>query len=285
MLGSRRVKTCWQARVRLVGAVWFLLAVGCAKKPRANPATVAATASVLRSAQPIAEPSGSAPESHSGPRSPAQEAELRDAAELRRLRATSSGQSLSCSTFRGLGLADGRARRKAQGVQRVNECSPDAARVVACVETPDGCFVPVEQPLDPCSYRLWFVPRDLARQPIPASEVLEEFDLAFTVRLQADDLDNDGVVEALLVRGWAHPEGVGDGQDAYLVEATGEQRRLPFWDLKDIDGDGRLDAIVSFESTTNAAACQLSDVFEAWVPRTLYAPEIVLHRQAGFGFS
>jgi hypothetical protein len=170
-------------------------------------------------------------------------------------------------------------------VQRVNECSPEAARLVTCVETPDGFFVPVEQPLDPCSYRLWFVPRDLARQPLPVSEVLEEFDLAFTVRLEADDLDDDGVVEALLIRGWSHPEGVGDGQDAYVVEPSGEQRRLPFYDLKDVDGDGRSDAIVSFASTTNAAGCESPDAFEAWVPRTLYGPEIVLHRLSGFTFS
>lgn len=286
MLGSGRVRALRQALVRWVGALATLLAVGCAKKnPRAIPATAAATASVLQPAQLSAEPVGSAAGSHSGPPSPAQQEELRDAAELRHLRATSSGNSLNCSAFRGLGLADGRARRKAQGVQRANECSPEAARLVACVETPDGWFVPVEQPLDPCSYRLWFVPRELARQPIPASEVLEEFDLAFTVRLQADDLDNDKVVEAVLVRGWSHPEGVGDGQNAYLVEPTGEQRPLPFNDLKDIDGDGLLDAVVSFTSTTNAAGCEPPDAFEAWVPSTLYAPDIVLHRQAGLGFS
>ncbi|HET7539611.1 MAG TPA: hypothetical protein VFK05_07060 [Polyangiaceae bacterium] len=170
-------------------------------------------------------------------------------------------------------------------MQRVNECSSEAARIVTCVETPDGVFVPVEQPLELCSYRLWFVPRDLARQPLPVSEVLEEFDLAFTVRLEADDLDNDGVVEALLIRGWSHPEGVGDGQEAYVVEPSGEQRRLPFHELKDVDGDGRSDAIVSFASTTNAAGCESPDAFQAWVPRTLYGPEMVLHRLSGFNFS
>jgi len=282
MLSSSRVKTLWPARARLMAAMLAFLAAGCAQKPRhTSQATVLAKASV----SPPASPSGSAAAPGSGPRTPAEEAELRDAAELGRLRASSSGSRQGCAQFRGVELAEGRARRQARGAQHANECTPEATRVVTCVETPDGYFVPVDQSLDLCSYRLWFVPRDAARRPLPVSDVLEEFDLAFTVRLEADDLDNDGVVEALLIRGWAHPEGVGDGQDAHVVEPSGEQRRLPFNDLKDVDGDGRIDAIVRFASTTNAAGCEPPDAFEAWVPRTLYGPDIVLHRLSGFKFS
>ncbi|HKO47331.1 MAG TPA: hypothetical protein VJV79_06390 [Polyangiaceae bacterium] len=271
------MKTSWPVHARLTGITLAFLALGCTQKPqRASEATVVATARVA--------PSGSAAAS-SVARTPAAEAELRDAAELGRLRSSPSGSSSSCAQFRALELSEGRARRQAQGVQRVNECSAAAARLVTCVETPEGFFVPVEQLPELCSYRLWFVPRDPARRPLPVSDVLEEFDLAFTVRLQAEDLDDDGVVEALLIRGWAHPEGVGDGQHAYVVEPSGEQRQLPFDDLQDVDGDGRIDAIVSFASTTNAAGCEAPDAFEAWVPRTLYGPEIVLHRRSGFRFS
>jgi hypothetical protein len=43
------------------------------------------------------------------------------------------------------------------------------------------------------------------------------------------------------------------------VEPNGEQRRLPFNDFKDVAGDGRLDAIVSFADTVNAAGCEPPD--------------------------
>lgn len=107
------MKTRWQARLGLLGAIWSLLAVGCAQKRRAIPATAVATASVSQPTQSPAEAAASAAESHSGLLSLAQRAELRDAAELRRLRATASGNSLSCSAFRALGLAEGRGRRQA----------------------------------------------------------------------------------------------------------------------------------------------------------------------------
>jgi hypothetical protein len=220
------------------------------------------------------------------PRTPQLDVELaRDAAELGRLRAVPPGNRLRCEQFRALALAAGLAERRAAGEQPINECSEEAARLVTCLETPDGFFVPVEQKAGLCSYRLWFVPREPAAKLVPVSEAFEELDLAFTVRLAVEDLDDDGGLEALLIRGWSHPEGVSEGQEAYAVEPSGERRRLPFDDLKDVDGDGRVDAIVSFGTRVNAAGCEPPDAQEAWVPRDLVGPRLLLHRVQGFKFS
>lgn len=275
--------------------LWGLVALACGSQPQLGPPL---RPSSHRSA--VAGPTLAAPTaaSESGPatselqvparlhRTPAVDAELaRDAAELGRLRAVPPGNRLRCEQFRRLQLAEGLAQRRAAGEPRMNECSDDAARVVACLETPDGLFVPVEQPAEMCRYRLWFVPREPTARLVPLSEAFEEFDLAFTVRWAAEDLDDDGVIEALLIRGWSHPEGVGEGQEAHLIEPNGDERRLPFDDLRDVDGDGRVDALFGFGDRANAAGCEPRGTREAWVPRYLASPQLLLHRVQGFRFS
>jgi hypothetical protein len=220
------------------------------------------------------------------PRNPHQETALaRDAAALQPLRVTPLGNRLGCAQFRSLGLAAGLARRKAEGQDRVNECTDEAAERVACFETPTGLFVPVEQPDGVCSYRLWFVPRAYEQQAVPLSAVLEEFDISFTLLLGPDDTNDDGVTEALLVRGWAHPEGVGASQEAHALESNGTQRELPFSDFKDVDGDGRYDAVIDYSELTNDGSCTPPGEMEPWVAQSLASPPIVLHRLQGFTFS
>ncbi|MGC4086697.1 MAG: hypothetical protein QM756_02140 [Polyangiaceae bacterium] len=102
--------------------------------------------------------------------------------------------------------------------------------------------------------------------------------LEFTVSLSVDDLDDDGVVEALLVLGSEHPEGVSSGELLYLVEPSGEQTPLPFDALRDQDGDGRLDATLGFHTLTNAAGCEPPEHFEAWVAAEIWGPTLMLHR-------
>ncbi len=167
---------------------------------------------------------------------------------------------------------------------RPNGCLPklDPVRVL---ETPTGWFVPVA-PADfaLCSYELWFVPRAAtgAARPARSAPAFEEFDLDFTVRMVASDLDDDGTIEALLVRGWQHPEGVGDGQHVLVVEPNGERRETPWSDVEDIDGDGRLDALLDFSMTRNGAGC---DDQLAWDPEDLRAPTFALRAVGGGRFS
>jgi hypothetical protein len=220
------------------------------------------------------------------PRNAHQEAALaRDEAALKPLRVTPLGNRLGCAQFRSLGLAAGLARRKAEGQDRMNECTEAATEVVACFETPAGLFVPVEQPDGVCSYRLWFVPRASEQPAVPLTAVLEEFDISFTLLLGPDDTNSDGLTEALLVRGWAHPEGVGESQEAYSLESNGTQRELPFSDFKDVDGDGRYDAVIDYSELTNDGSCTPAGEFEPWVAQSLASPPIVLHRLQGFTFS
>lgn len=167
----------------------------------------------------------------------------------------------------------------------MNECTDEAAQRVACFETPTGLFVPVEQLGGICSYRLWFVPRAAEQQTVPLTGVLEEFDISFTLLLGPDDTNNDGVVEALLVRGWAHPEGVDASQEAHSIESNGVQRELPFSDFKDVDGDGRYDAIIDYSELTNDGACTPPGEIEPWVAQSLASPKLVLHRLQGLTFS
>ena len=276
---------------RLMVALSALLVVGCATKARVAASSRAGATPSVSAARPLAAAATAAVARKTEPpwliaRTPAMEAALaHDLADLERLRTVPLGNRLGCAQFRSIELAAGLAKRRALGENPINECSDEAARRVTCFETPAGFFVPVEQLDGMCSYRLWFVPHDAERRPVPVSEVFEEFDLAFTVRLEPDDLYEDGVDEALLIRGWSHPEGVSEGQEAYVVEPSGKHRRLPFDDFKDVDGDGRLDAIVSFASTDNATGCEPAADFQPWVPRYLAGPELVLHRVAGLKFS
>jgi hypothetical protein len=245
-----------------------------------TPAPVTASAPSAASSSVAAAPLPDAP--WRTPRSPHQEAALaRDAAALTPLRATPPGNRLGCAQFRSLGLAAGLARRKAEGQDPVNECTEKATEVVACFETPAGLFVPVEQLDGVCSYRLWFVPRAPEQQAVPLTAVLEEFDIAFTLLLGPDDTNDDGVVEALLVRGWAHPEGVDESQEAHSLESNGVQRELPFSDFKDVDGDGRYDAVIDYSQLTNDGACSPPGEIEPWVAHSLASPPVVLHRLQG----
>jgi hypothetical protein len=272
--------------------------LGCSPKPEQQaaeaprparstaPSAVAAAAPVPSAASGAVAPQALPDPPWRTPRNPHQERALaRDAAALQPLRVTPLGNRLGCAQFRSLGLAAGLARRKAEGQDRVNECTDEAAERVACFETPTGLFVPVEQPDGVCSYRLWFVPRASEQQAVPLTAVLEEFDISFTLLLGPDDTNDDGVAEALLVRGWAHPEGVGASQEAHSLESNGTQRELPFSDFKDVDGDGRYDAIIDYSELTNDGSCIPPGEMEPWVALSLASPPIVLHRLQGFTFS
>lgn len=175
-------------------------------------------------------------------------------------------------------------RRPPGDAGRPNGCSPklDPVRVL---ETPSGWFVPVAPAdFDICSYELWFVPRAGAAtaRPVRSTSVYKEFDLDFTVRMVASDLDDDGTVEAVLVRGWEHVEGVGEGQRVLVVEPTGEPRETPWSGVEDLDGDGRLDALLDFSLTRNGAGC---DDQVAWDPEHLGAPTFALRAVGGGRFS
>jgi hypothetical protein len=218
------------------------------------------------------------------PRRPEQERELSETARtLKALRAVPPGNRLTCAQFRRVELAAGLAARQERGEERVNECSAAAAALLTCFETPTGFFVPFAAVEGICGYRLWFVPRDREREPQPVSEAFEEFDISFTVRFAPDNLDADDEIEALLIRGWAHPEGAGESQDAFAIEPSGEQRRLPFNDMKDVDGDGRHDVVVSFASSM-VDPCSPPEPVHS-VHLYLQGPELVLRRVAGFKFS
>lgn len=218
------------------------------------------------------------------PRHPAEERELAESArKLRSLRAVPPGNRLTCAQFRGVELAAGLAARQERGEQPVNECSAAAAALLTCFETPTGFFVPFAAVEGICGYRLWFVPRDREQEPLPVSEAFAEFDIDFTVRFAPDNLDADEEIEALLVRGWAHPEGAGESQDAFAVEPSGEHRRLPFNDMKDVDGDGRHDVVISFAPSMEDP-CEPPEPVH-WATIDLPGLELVLHRVSSFKFS
>lgn len=175
-------------------------------------------------------------------------------------------------------------RRQRDGAERPNGCRPELA-AVRVLETPAGWFVPVAPPdFAICSYELWFVPRaaTAAAKPARSTPAFEEFDLDFTVRMAASDFDDDGTVEAVLVRGWQHPEGVGDGQHVLVVEPSGERRETPWSGVEDLDGDGRLDALLAFSLTRNGAGCNDQ---VAWDPEQLVAPTFALRAVGGGRFS
>jgi hypothetical protein len=165
-------------------------------------------------------------------------------------------------------------RQRRSGEPRPNGCGAELP-AVQVLATPAGWFVPVAaQDFAICSYVLWFVPREATARPVAAAPTFEEFDIDFTVKMLASDFDGDGTVEAVLVRGWAHPEGVGEAQTVVIVEPTGEVRETAFTDVEDIDGDGRLDGVIDYSTTRNAAGC---DPNEAWDPEYLAAPTIAFH--------
>jgi hypothetical protein len=207
-----------------------------------------------------------------------------DASRLTALRAVPPGNRVTCAQFRSVELAAGLAEREQRGEHPVNECTKEAAALLTCFETPNGFFVPVAATEGICGYRLWFVPRG-AGAPRPLTEAFEEFDIDFTVLFAPDNLDDDEEIEALLIRGWAHPEGEGESREAFAVEASGERRRLPFDDMKDVDRDGRHDAIYSFDDTFNAVGCAAPDELDPWYPYQLTAPALLLHRVGTMKFS
>jgi hypothetical protein len=303
MLRSRAVNDARRlsCRHRLRGLALVLAALlGCSPKKEERVAQVpggpllAATPPAVAPAPAPAPPVlGSAPAAAPlpdppwrTPRHPEQEAALaRDSAKLEALRSAPLGTRLGCAQFRSLSLAEGLARRQAEGQDDVNECSREATEIVRCFETEAGLFVPVEQPDIGCDYRLWFVPRAREKPVVPLTAELAEFDIEFTLALGPDDTNGDGVTEALLVRGWAHPEGVGADEEAFAVEADGSQRRLPFNRFKDVDSDGRYDVIIDWSELTNDGSCTPPDEIEPWVAQSLASPPLVLHRLQGFTFS
>lgn len=67
-----------------------------------------------------------------------------------------------------------------------------------------------------------------------------------------------------------------------VVEPSGERRETPWSGVEDLDGDGRLDALLAFSLTRNGAGC---DDQVAWDPETLRAPTFALRAVDGGRFS
>jgi hypothetical protein len=280
----------------ITAAIWWVQ-----KRPRVEATARApeASAPLLGSARseasaaiaPRALPSASPAEP---PPDPALLAEIEGTrAELVALRSRALAPDASvtdgCARFSSVDLATAKALRAQLGPGSAsNECSAEALEKVRCLDTPDGYFVPVADRRSSamCAYRLWFVPRQAAGgAPVPVSDSWEEFDIQFTTRMVAEDLDADGVVEAVVARGYAHPEGVGEWVTLYLIDPTGEQSILPFSDMVAGDPTLGLDAVLSFDTTVNAAGCEPPDHFEAWVASSISAPSLLLQRVAANRFS
>jgi len=199
--------------------------------------------------------------------------------------APDSGTTDGCGRFESAGITAVREAHGGADASSYETCAAGTVKNVRCLETPTGFFVPAATTNGICAYRLWFVPRAGADKPLPVSERWDEFDLQFTTRMAAEDLDADGVVEAIVARGWEHPEGVGDGVTLFLFEPTGEQTMLPFDDLVPGDPTRGLDALLEFGTTVNAAGCEPPDKFEAWVAAQISAPSLLLERVAPNRFS
>jgi hypothetical protein len=171
-------------------------------------------------------------------RSAARQAAVRVATRLLELRdANQDGGGGGCQRFESVGP-------QATGAARVKRgCSPAAS--VQCLEADSGFYVPVgEQDDVNCLWDLWYVPKRGAmsgpREPRAFVGFLELKE-SFTTRMFLDDLNADGLQEAVLVR-------AGGLGTVDVVLPTGRRETLPFYDLRDADGDGLLDGILEFRN-------------------------------------
>ena len=208
------------------------------------------------------------------------------AAALLALRDAPDAGALDCGRFAAVSMAAAAKRRRAATVEYVDECV-QKKDVVRCVEFEKGFFVPVDSGEPGCQYQLWHVPKpEHGSAPAPMGPEYREFDIEFTVRIFADDVDRDGVTDAVMVRGYEHPEGVSSSTSTSLLEISGEVTDLPFDDMRDQDLDGRADGILSIEvDVSPAALCDPPDAGFEWKVPDLVEIVIVAHRTAEGTFS
>ncbi|WP_437509856.1 hypothetical protein [Sorangium sp. So ce1099] len=218
---------------------------------------------------------------------------LETAARLTRLRdEQGAAGKLGCAVFQDLARFFEDAREDAgppsadAGPPLGDDCG-SSARLVRCLESRSGLFVPVREPGYPCPWRLWLVPRATSAKVVEAGRY-EEFDLAFTTVFSLDDLERDGDQELLLGRASEHPEGMGGHTELHFVRIDGERIETPFDEMRDVDSDGLVDGILHFDAKRSGSACQEGDQLDPWIPPIdLGAVALVAHRlpDGSFTFS
>ena len=182
------------------------------------------------------------------------------------------GRPATCQRFEKLGPRVAFATGPKRGVS----CQP--APHVRCLETAIGFYVPVasSNPTK-CSWDLWYLPRSAfeAGHEAPArfSELAE--DESVTSGMFADDLDADGVVDAVVLR-----EGQRGSRDksVRLISATGQEIETPFAELRDVDLDGRLDGVAEFRTLLQEGDAPDASLY-------LRGPTFIAHRRADGTFS
>ena len=73
-----------------------------------------------------------------------------------------------------------------------------------------------------------------------------------------DDFQGKGVQEAVVTRGFEHPEGVASGTQVVRHLPDGSILRTHFDAMRDVDGDGLLDGVMSF-ATELSVTCDAHD--------------------------
>lgn len=194
-------------------------------------------------------------------------------AALADLRARGAG----CPEFERLGPLV----KNAHGPALVNPCGAGATHV-HCSETATGYYVPVSVQRETCVWNLWFVARDRALAPVHGTEDYEEFDLQFTTNFVLDDFQGKGVQEAVVTRGFEHPEGVASGTQVVRHLPDGSILRTHFDAMRDVDGDGLLDGVMSF-ATELSAICDAHD--DPWARISRGAPRLLFHRLPNRSFT
>jgi hypothetical protein len=273
------------SRIQNWSPVLAIIALACTPEPAAAP-TVSANPTSAHAATPAPNPSEPSTANLAIPTASA----VSGASEL-----TTSNPITHGADQLVLALTDARARHAgcdgftgfgplaaaASGPALINPCGPSIARV-RCLETPDGYFVPVAAEDETCAWRLWFVPKSEDQAPVGSSEQYSEFDLEYTVDMFSQDFTGGGGVEAILIRGSAHPEGVGEGTRVLRRLPDGRTVDTPFDGMQDIDADGLADAILDHEMQINDYCGLQTDV---WARFDRGGPTIAVHRLARGGFS
>ena len=147
-----------------------------------------------------------------------------------------------------------------------------------CLETSAGFYVPVDDESGRCGWVLYFVPR--AGDAVRLRSDLFEGEFEFTIYFAVDDMDADGFGEVVLGRRAEHPEGVSFG-NAFTLLSPGPDATLPFDELRDVDGDSRIDGLLDFSATEGDFLCVQArnpDSQDVWATVDLRAPSIVAHR-------
>ena len=149
---------------------------------------------------------------------------------------------------------------------------------VACMETSGGYYFPVLESTFQCLWRLWHAPKDRASTSIPGAQDAAETDEEYTEGAFVRELPAAGTSEALVVRGYTHPE-TGNHRSEVYHHAPGGQMAvdLLFDSVKDIDGDGRLDGVL-LHDIAPYDPCAPQDnpllILAAVVGPTLYAHQL-----------